>query len=186
MFLLYLVVFLRDDGKRLQACLKRLELLDRAKPKIGGVWGGGTGKAGRSPGFLARGLLFWFFFRSKIVLKINMFFDRFWLRFGTHFGVIWEAKIDPNRAKLGPRRLSKRYFFKNADFHADLRFPMFFHQNRPQDEAKIDLRSPQDIPKAVLVRCFFCFFDPRMGPKIASRPVQDGSKSDKNVMHFSS
>ena len=84
-----------------------------------------------------------------------MFFYRFWIRFGTHFGSIWEAKIDPNRAKLGPRRLLKRYFFKNADFHADLRFPRFFHQNRPQDEAKIGLRSPQDGSKTVLKSFFF-------------------------------
>ena len=28
------------------------------------------------------------------------------------------------------------------------------------------------------------FFDPKMGPKIASRPVQDRSKSDQTVMHF--
>ena len=56
------------------------------------------------------------------------------------------------RPKFGPRRLLKLLFLKNHDFHADLRFPMFFHQNRPQDEAKIGLRSPQDSSKTDLNR----------------------------------
>ena len=43
-----------DDGKRLQACLKRLELLSKAKPKIGGCQGeapGGLGAQGYASGF---------------------------------------------------------------------------------------------------------------------------------------
>ena len=84
-----------------------------------------------------------------------MFFDRFLLRLAWYFGPIWEAKVDPNRAKIASRRFLRPYFFKNADFHADLRFPMFFHQNRPQDEAKIGLRSPQDGSKTVLKSFIF-------------------------------
>ena len=64
-------------------------------------------------------------------------------------------KLAPNRLKIASRRLLRPYFFKNADFHADLRFPRFFHQNRPQDEAKIRLRSPQDGSKTVLKSFFF-------------------------------
>ena len=64
-------------------------------------------------------------------------------------------KLGPNRLKIASRRCLRRFFFKNADFHADLRFPMFFHQNRAQDEAKIGLRSPQDGPKTVLKTTFF-------------------------------
>ena len=38
-----------DDGKRLRACEKRLELLLRAKPKIGGFGGEAPGSAGAVP-----------------------------------------------------------------------------------------------------------------------------------------
>ena len=34
----------KDDGKRLQACLKRLELHFKAKPKIGGCQGEAPGR----------------------------------------------------------------------------------------------------------------------------------------------
>ena len=63
-------------------------------------------------------------------------------------------KLAQNRLKIASRRFLRPLFFKNADFHADLRFPRFFHQNRPQDEAKIGLRSPQDGSKTVL-KSFF-------------------------------
>ena len=86
-----------------------------------------------------------------------MIFDRFLVRFGCPWAPFLAPKSAPNRPKIGPRRVLRPYFFKNADFHADLRFPMKNRKNRPQD-----------------------------GPKIASRPVQDGSKSDKKVMRFSS
>ena len=58
---------------------------------------------------------------------------------------------------LGQKYVLKRVLIENYDFHADLRFSRF------------------SAP---------C--DPKMGPKIASRPVQDRCKSDKKVMHFSS
>ena len=35
-----------DDGKRLRACEKRLELHSKAKPKIGGVWGEAPARLG--------------------------------------------------------------------------------------------------------------------------------------------
>ena len=84
-----------------------------------------------------------------------MIFDRYLVRFGCAWAPFLAPKSAPNRPKIGPRRLLRPYFFKNADFHADLRFPRFFHQNRAQDEAKIGLRSPQDSPKTVLKSFIF-------------------------------
>ena len=54
-----------DDGKRLQACLKRLELLLKAKPKIGGCQGEAPGMPGKDADFGQEGV----HFRSKIDLK---------------------------------------------------------------------------------------------------------------------
>ena len=99
---------------------KRLELQSRAKPNMKGVWGKGTGKAGQANGFLSRGRLFRSKINQKIVLRFNMMFDLFWLRVGIRVGAIWGAKIDPNRAKFGPRRLLKRYFLQKAIFHENL------------------------------------------------------------------
>ena len=63
-------------------------------------------------------------FGSKIDLKSyqnsTLCFDRFGVRFGTHFGRIWEANIDARWAKLGSRRLLKLYLFKNMSFHEKL------------------------------------------------------------------
>ena len=39
-------------------------------------------------------------------------FDRFLVRFGCHFWPIWEAEIDSNRPKFGPRLLLKRVVLK--------------------------------------------------------------------------
>ena len=49
-----------------------------------------------------------------------MIFDLFLVRFGYHFGPIWEAKIDPNRSKFGPRRFLKRFLLKKMNFHENL------------------------------------------------------------------
>ena len=72
----------------------------------------------------------------------------FWSRFWCLLGPFWPPKTtpfgDPNRPKIVPRLVLTPYFFKNADFHADLRFPIENCQNRPQDGAKIGPRSPQD------------------------------------------
>ena len=84
-----------------------------------------------------------------------MFFERFLVRLDLVLAPFLAPKLLQNRLKIAPRRFLRPYFFKNADFHADLRFPRFFHQNRPQDEAKIGLRSPQDGPKTVLKSFFF-------------------------------
>ena len=84
-----------------------------------------------------------------------MIFDRFLVRLGLVLAPFLAPKLVQNRLKIASGRLLKRFFFKNADFHADLRFPRFFHQNRPQDEAKIGLRSPQDGSKTVLKSFFF-------------------------------
>ena len=84
-----------------------------------------------------------------------MIFNRFWVRLGVVLAPFLAPKLVQNRLKIASRRFLGPFFFKNADFHADLRFPNFFHQNRPQDEAKIGLRSPQDGPKTVLKIFFF-------------------------------
>ena len=84
-----------------------------------------------------------------------MIFDRFLVRLGLVLAPFLAPKSAQNRLKIASRRFLRPYFFKNADFHADLRFPRFFHQNRPQDEAKIGLRSPQDGPEMVLKSFFF-------------------------------
>ena len=79
-----------------------------------------------------------------------MVFNRFWVRLGVVLAPFLAPKLVQNRLKIASRRFLGPFFFKNADFHADLRFPRFFHQNRPQDEAKIGLRSLQDSPKTAL------------------------------------
>ena len=84
-----------------------------------------------------------------------MIFDRFLVRLGVVLAPFLAPKLVQNRLKIASRRFLGPFFFKNADFHADLRFPRFFHQNRPQDEAKIRLRSPQDGSKTVLKSFFF-------------------------------
>ena len=82
-----------------------------------------------------------------------MIFDRFLVRLGLVLAPFLAPKSTQNRLKIASRRFLRPLFFKNADFHADLRFPRFFHQNRPQDEAKIGLRSPQDGLGELLFRC---------------------------------
>ena len=84
-----------------------------------------------------------------------MFFERFFVRLGLVLAPFLAPKLVQNRLKIASRRFLRPYLFKNADFHADLRFPMFFHQNRPQDEAKIGLGPPQDDPKTVSMSHFF-------------------------------
>ena len=84
-----------------------------------------------------------------------MVFYRFLVRLGVVLAPFLAPKLVQNRLKIASRRFLGPFFFKNADFHADLRFPRFFHQNRPQDEAKIRLRSPQDGSKTVLKSFFF-------------------------------
>ena len=95
------------------------------------------------------------FFDHFFASILDSILDSFWIRFGLVLDLFWIPFGSSNRVKLGQECVLSGNFFENVDFHADLRFPMFF-----------------------------CFFDSRMGPKIASRPVQYGSKSDKKVTHF--
>ena len=70
-----------DDGKRLQACLKRLELQSKTKSKIRG-FGGGTGKPGggwRIFGFW--GVFFQYF--------CGLFFVLVFVAFLSVFGSFW-------------------------------------------------------------------------------------------------
>ena len=78
---------------------------------------GSGGEGARDRRWAKAGGFFWStFFASFSLLKINMFFDRFGVAFGWHFGFILGAKIDPSRAKFGPRWLLKRYFLKKVNF----------------------------------------------------------------------
>ena len=67
----------------------------------------------------------------------------------------------PNRPKIGPKRVLRRYFFKNVDFHAASAGVVFGAFLGPQDGAKIVPRSPQDGLKTNQKRCHFLkrFFD---------------------------
>ena len=119
--------------------------------------GGTAGEPRRGSGFLGIGASFSLKNRSKKLLKINIFFLSFLIAFGTHLGAIWEAKIDPRWAKLGSRRLLKRYFLKNVNFHETSAGVMSGAFPGPQDGTQNDPRSPQDGPKTVLFRFFFRF-----------------------------
>ena len=96
------------------------------------------------------------FFDHFFASILDSILDSFSMGFGLVLGSFLTPFGRPNRVKLDQKSVLKRYFFKNVDFHADLRF-----------------------------KWFLAFFDPKMGAKIAPRPVQDGSKRDKKVMHFS-
>ena len=83
--------------------------------------------------------------------------DSFWIRFGLVLGSFWDPFGTPNR-QVGSKMRLEASLFENADLHVVVVKPI----------QKNNCFRPQD------------------GPKIASRPVQDGSKRDKKVMHFSS
>ena len=86
-----------------------------------------------------------------------MLFDRFGVAFGCHVGSILGAKIDPSRAKIGPRWLLKRYFLKNVNFHETSAGVMSGAFPGPQDGTQNDTKSHQDGSKTVLFRFFFRF-----------------------------
>lgn len=117
-FLIDFLAFSSYDGKRLRACEKRLELLWRAKPKIGGCQGEAPGLLGAATDFSVIGI----HFRLKTDQQNYQISTPFVHCFQsllelTHLGTFWEAKIDPRWAKLGSRRLSKRYCLKNTNVH---------------------------------------------------------------------
>ena len=103
-----------------------------------------------------RGALGGSFFYHFFTSILDSILDSSWVRFGLVLGAFGGPFGSPNPIKLGQKCVLNCNCVKNYDFHTDLRFPKFWAPS-----------------------------DPKMGPKIASRPVQDGSKSDKKVMHFS-
>ena len=84
-----------------------------------------------------------------------MIFDRFLVRLGLVLAPFLAPKLAQNRLKIASRRFLRPFLFKNVNFSLARRFPLFFHQNRPQDEAKIEPSSPQDGTKTVLKSFFF-------------------------------
>ena len=88
---------------------------------------------------------------------LDSILDSSWVRFGLVLGASWDPFGSPNRVKLGQKSILKRSSFKKVDVHETL-----------ENVRREPLFGPQD------------------GPKMASRPVQDGSKSDQKVMQFSS
>ena len=46
--------------------------------------------------------------------------------FGGRLGLLLAPFWEPNSGQVGPKMCLDRFFLKNVDFHADLRFPMFF------------------------------------------------------------
>ena len=97
------------------------------------------------------------FFDHFFASILSSILDSFWVRFGLVLGAFWDPFGGPNRVKLGQKCVLDRHLFENDDVQKTLEKPMRNGQKRPQD-----------------------------GPKIAPRLVQDGSKSDKKVTHFSS
>ena len=67
------------------------------------------------------------FFDHCFASILDSIWDSFWVRFGLVLGSFWRPFGDPDRVKLDPKCILNRHFFENADFHADLRFPRFFH-----------------------------------------------------------
>ena len=78
------------------------------------------GLGGKATDFSVKGV----HFRSKIDKKSHLFFDEFLTsfcdRFGRQKGAKKGAQIGQDRAKLGPRRLLKRFFVKKVIFHETL------------------------------------------------------------------
>ena len=88
---------------------------------------------------------------------LDSILDSFWIRFGLVLGSFWDPFGSPNPVKLGQKCILNRHLFENGDVQKTLEKPMRNGQTCSQET-----------------------------PKIAPRPVQDGSKRDKKVMHFSS
>ena len=94
---------------------------------------------------------FWFFFRVVFLFV----FLWFWGAFGERFWSQNRHKIDPRWSKLGSRRLLKRYFLKNVNFHETSAGVMSGAFPGPQDGTQNDPRSPQDGSKTIFKSIFF-------------------------------
>ena len=70
----------------------------------------------------------------------------------------WTLFGDPNRPKIGPRRVFRRHFIENVDFHETLRFPMVFGVFSFKMVPQNDPRSLQDGSEIVLDRFFGLLF----------------------------
>ena len=97
------------------------------------------------------------FFDHFFASILDSILDSSWDRFGLVLDAFWNPFGNPNWVKLGQKCVLNRHLLENDDLQKVLEKPIRNCQKCPQDV-----------------------------PKIAPRPVQDESKSDKNVMHFSS
>ena len=104
---------------------------------LGGLWGGfWAPKSVMLGSFFG---VFCFFFRVVFLLVCWSFWGAFWERF-------WNQnrdKVDPRWSKLGSRRLLKRYFLKNVNFHETSAGVMSGAFPGPQDSTQ----KTQDRPK---------------------------------------
>ena len=62
------------------------------------------------------------FFRFDFGLDFGLVLDPFGGRLGLLLAPFWR----PNRVKFGQKCVLSGHFVENADFHADLRFPILF------------------------------------------------------------
>ena len=95
--------------------------------------------------------------RSFFASILGSILDSCWIRFELVLGSFCPPFWNSNRVSLGPKCVLNLHFFENVDVHKTSAKPMRHGLFRRQD-----------------------------GSKIASRPVQLGSKRDKQVMMFSS
>ena len=100
------------------------------------------------------GHFFWWKTHRFSFFCLCCFFVRFWVVLGRHFGSFWGAKIDPRRAKLGSRRLLKRYVLKKVIFHEKLQKPANNQQQWPQEQSRNGPRSSQNGARTILKTCF--------------------------------
>ena len=104
-----------DDGKRLRACEKRLELLCRAKPKIGG-FGGRHREALARIRILSHKRVF---FAQKSIKKVIKFQHLFLIVFGRCWDPSWSTLGGQNRPKMGQVGLKtalETIFFEKLEF----------------------------------------------------------------------
>ena len=81
------------------------------------------------------------FFDNFVASISGSILGSFWIRFGLVLDLFWIPFGSSNRVKLGQECVLSGNFFENADFHADLRFPMFFLLFLPQDGTQDRLKT---------------------------------------------